>query len=128
MRTKKTYAEMKEHLDLLREKGKAKALAKPPLKRARKPLKRSKIRQVSKAMANKLKLYSAQRKRFLEEHRFCQFEGCTDYSQDLHHSKGRGKHLLDESSFLALCRYHHDWVHSNSNKARELGYLLKPDL
>jgi hypothetical protein len=42
---------------------------------------------------------------------------------DVHHKKGRGKYLLDESTWLPVCREHHDKIHANPAWAFEQGYL-----
>jgi hypothetical protein len=122
MKTKKTYAEMKESgdLDRLWEKRKKKALA-IGLKRSVSLKRASPIKKVSKTMASKLKLYSAQRKLFLENHPICALYGTP--AVDVHHIFGRGKYLLDESMWLAVSREAHDWIHSHANEARAKGYL-----
>lgn len=46
------------------------------------------------------------------------------FSNDIHHVKGRvGSNYLDESTWLAVSRFSHDWIHSNPKRARELGLL-----
>ena len=42
-----------------------------------------------------------------------------------HHKKRRGKFLLDNSTFLAVCMEHHDWIEQNGKEAEKLGYLIR---
>ena len=44
-------------------------------------------------------------------------------STDCHHSKKRGKHYLDVSSWMAVSREAHQRIHDNPKWAREQGYL-----
>ena len=45
-------------------------------------------------------------------------------SVDVHHMKRRGKYFLDTSSWLAVSRQAHDWIHSNPKEATEMGWLI----
>ncbi len=71
------------------------------------------------------KAYTILRRSFMENHPYCQvkFPGCTGKSEDCHHSHGRGKYMLDESTFIATCRFCHNFIHSHADLARELGFL-----
>lgn len=40
---------------------------------------------------------------------------------DVHHRKGRGEYLLDESSWLPVCRECHVWINENNKQAMALG-------
>src|SRR5687768_7920981 len=91
------------------------------LKPSRKPMKRSPLRKVSKKLAPKLKQYSIQRKRFLEENTICPVTGLP--TVDVHHAFGRGPYLLDESTWIAVSREGHDWIHAHPNQARAKGWL-----
>lgn len=105
------------------------------VKKAKKPLNygwpdgpRKPIRKVSKKRGGRLRKYSVQRKKFLEEHPACQFctplETCTKPSKDVHHKAGRvGWRLLYEADWMAICRPHHDWIHQHPGQARKLGML-----
>ncbi len=46
------------------------------------------------------------------------------YSIEIHHRKGRGKYLLDTSTWCAVSREMHDRIHQNPKWAYEKGYLL----
>jgi hypothetical protein len=89
------------------------------------------MKRVSDRRKAERKVYLEMRTRFLKEHPLCQIGvahavtpgGSQRRSRHVHHVKGRGPHLLDESTWLATCRACHDWVHSNANEARALGWL-----
>lgn len=45
---------------------------------------------------------------------------------EIHHTycgKDRAKYFLDTSTWLAVSRDGHNWIHANPKEARELGYL-----
>ena len=46
------------------------------------------------------------------------------HSVDVHHMKRRGKYFLDTSSWMAVSRQAHDWIHSNPKEATEKGWLI----
>jgi len=117
---------------------------KTPLKRYGKPLKRTPLKPASPKRAAQLKEYSRLRKAFLAEHPRCEVRlhaqgrelqpfgkpsdvamQCPMRSDDVHHRAGRmGKMLLDVRFLMAACRSCHDFLHSNANEARRLGYLI----
>lgn len=49
-------------------------------------------------------------------------EGCCYTSVDVHHKRGRGKYLLDESTWLPVCRGCHNKIETHPNWAKENGY------
>lgn len=73
-------------------------------------------------MASKLKTYSELRKKYLED-----YPNCMIYphlmSNDIHHKKFRGKYLNDVSTWMAVSREAHSWIHNNPKEARDKGYL-----
>jgi hypothetical protein len=44
---------------------------------------------------------------------------------DIHHKKGRGKYLLDTSTWVQLCRNCHQYLHENMEIAYDLGFCEK---
>ena len=80
-----------------------------------------KLKPFSSKQQKNLLVYSLKRKVFLIENPVCQFAGCSSQSEDLHHKFGRGKYLNDVSTFSALCREHHTWVHENPVEAEKIG-------
>ena len=111
----------------------------------RTPLKRkTRLRPMSTKRQREAKIYSQKRKAFLEAHPLCQAHGMimvclgfrhntTDYytglqadrrSTDIHHVKRRiGANYLDEKTWLAVCRWSHNWIHANPKDAKSLGLL-----
>ena len=96
----------------------------------RNPLVRTAIPKMSERRKRESRIYSAKRKAFLSEHPICEMPSplgvglCRMRSMDVHHSKGRyGGNYLNESTWIALCREHHDWIHRHPKEARERGLL-----
>ncbi len=92
-----------------------------PFKGKNKPA-RKKLRQVSKKLREKMKIYAKLRKEFLAQHKAC----CVivdGVATEIHHAKGRGKYLLDTSTWLAVSREGHRWIHENPSEAENLGLL-----
>ena len=91
-----------------------------------KPKKQYLIAKVSeKRKINNLK-YSAQRIVFLgkPENKICPITKWP--ATEVHHKwcgKDRAKYYLDESTWMAVSRDGHNWIHDNPKEARELGYL-----
>jgi hypothetical protein len=76
-------------------------------------------------------LYRQKREAFLKAHPVCQvaryIPGLNPRakSKDIHHTAGRyGGAYLDESTWLAVCREAHDWIHAHPREARARGWLV----
>lgn len=73
--------------------------------------------------------YSVKRKIFLENNPMCQahIQGiCTNQATECHHKysgKDRNQYFVDETTWIAICRNCHNWIHANSKNAREMGLL-----
>lgn len=85
-----------------------------------------KIPQKSKKRQIEDVQYMALRKVFLEkpENRTCPITG--QPTTEVHHKysgKDRGKYYLDVSTWMAISRDGHNWIHDNPKEAREKGYL-----
>lgn len=70
--------------------------------------------------------YSMLRKEFLSksENRICKIT--KKPTTEVHHKwsgKDRSKYYLDTTTWLAVSREGHIWIHENSKEAREKGYL-----
>lgn len=79
----------------------------------------------AKRMVDNLK-YSALRIEFLgkKENRICPIT--KQPTTEVHHTycgKDRAKYYLDVSTWLAVSRKGHNWIHDNPKEARELGFL-----
>lgn len=113
---------------------------------------RKRLNPVSKKRIKINKEYSRLRAEFLKAHPWCQFwlaetspEGplSEEYaiennglfvldsipnqcprSTDIHHKKHRGRYLLDTSTWMAVSRHAHDYIHSHPAEAYAKGYLL----
>lgn len=82
--------------------------------------------KMSKKRQRESRVYSAKRKQFLEDHRYCQVEVVcmASTATDVHHVEGRlGGNYLDEKTWLSTCRRCHDWIHSHPKEARASGVL-----
>ena len=81
------------------------------------------MRKVSKKLEQQQREYSKLRKTWLTNTPMCQAKiyNCTLKSTDVHHKKGRGKHLLDITTWLSVCRNCHNWITENGKEAIELG-------
>lgn len=111
----------------------------------RKPLKRaSRPNSVSKKRGRANREYAVRRKAFLEAHPYCQayarilnwvhdhddklfwsISWISPRSTEIHHmKKPKCKYLNDESTWLSVCRWSHDWIESNKSTARTLGLLF----
>ena len=82
-------------------------------KRRHKPVKKIvKIKPHSTKGAKEDRLYNQLAKKFKEENHFCKAKlpGCTVYTTDVHHKKGRGIWLLIVKFFFPCCRNCHDKI------------------
>lgn len=85
-----------------------------------------KIKQVSDKRKAENEAYSLLRKVFLNkpENKICPIS--KQPTVEVHHTycgKDRAKYYLDVSTWLAVSRDGHNWIHDNPKEARELGYL-----
>lgn len=89
----------------------------------KKPTKRRFISPVSKSKAKKDKIYQVKRQMFLEG-KFCPITGKA--ATEVHHTYSgadRSKYYLDESTWVAVSREGHNYIHNNPIWAKENGYL-----
>ena len=92
---------------------------------------RKPIKRVSDKRAKENALYKVMRKEFLKAKPKCEVcialkEPFINDSTEVHHKwsgKDRAKYFLDSSSWLAICRKHHNRIHSEPQWSREHGYL-----
>lgn len=89
------------------------------------------MKQISDKRRAQLALYMPKRKAFLKDHPVCQvaryIPGLNPKarSRDVHHKAGRlGTNYLDESTWLAVSREAHNWIHSHPGQARARGWLV----
>lgn len=84
------------------------------------------IRKVSVKQDKLNKIYSKLRIEFLSlpENQICPIT--KQQTTDIHHTycgKDRAKYYLDVSTWLAVSRDGHNWIHAFPKEARELGFL-----
>lgn len=84
----------------------------------------TRIKQISTKQAILNKEYSEERKFFLSnpKNQLCQAKllNCDGRATDIHHKKGRGKYLLDTSTWLSVCRSCHMIIEANPAFAKQL--------
>lgn len=84
---------------------------------------RTPIPKVSDKQAKLNRLYAVAARRFKEDHPVCQVDGCPLPTTDVHHKCGRvGANLLDQRTWLAVCRGHHLQIEANPEWAKKNGY------
>jgi hypothetical protein len=86
------------------------------------------IPRVSAKRAKKDAEYSKLRQRYLTENPLCMIKvnGCTNGATDVHHTyagTNREAFYLVQSTWKAVCRNCHDFIHMNPKIAREMGWL-----
>ena len=85
-------------------------------------MKRSPLRKVSKKRQREYQEYKKIGDKFLEN-KVC--EKCGKKRKlDIHHKAGRGRFYLDVSTFMAVCRECHDYIHKWPKESREKGWLI----
>lgn len=84
------------------------------------------MNQSSKKMQQLQREYSKLRKEYLSDKEMCnaKLHCCTLRTTDVHHMKGRGKYLLDTSTWLPVCRNCHMWIEEHPADAKELGFTI----
>lgn len=115
-----------------------------PFRGTNKPKRKARIASKSKKQRELDKTYSKLRKEFLEDHCVCAVAVATTVLPDvlygnilvelgklprateIHHKRGRGRYLLDTSTWAAVSAEGHKWIHANPQEAEALG-LLHPD-
>ena len=84
------------------------------------------MKKVSDKQARLNAEYSKIRRDFLTDKEIChaKLHCCTLKTTDVHHMKGRGKYLLDTSTWLPVCRNCHMWIEEHPIDAKELGFTI----
>ena len=122
----------------------------PPLKDwlkrgEKRPKQKKRIRPMSKKRERENREYLKKRKAFLKAHPYCQarakisdfmyseceaawmdslFNQGSWYSTEIHHmKKPKCKYLNDETTWLAVSRWSHNWIEDHKDVARGLGLL-----
>ena len=91
-----------------------------------------KIAPVSKKKKEEIDEYTKLRKLFMIAHPFCEakLQGCIGEASDVHHlysGKDRSKYFLKMTSWKAVCRNCHNYIHDHlsADEAIEMGLKLR---
>ena len=88
---------------------------------------RKPIARRSPKMVKLMAQYNKQRKAFLELNCWCplcsELEQTIAFATEIHHRRGRGRYLLDESTWTPVCRTCHTFIHNNVAWAYQNGWL-----
>lgn len=99
-----------------------------PLVNKPKPKKKAKaIRKTSRKMATLKREYMKLRAEFLKERPWCEYFlhfGEKRPSTECHHRKGRGKFMLDVSTWMAVCSQAHQEIHFDPENSYKMGWML----
>jgi hypothetical protein len=67
--------------------------------------------------------YAMLRREYLISHPYCEFPGCCDHAQQIHHKAGRrGNNFFRH--WMAICDSHHKWINRNPEEARTMNLVL----
>lgn len=97
-------------------------------------MKKTPLKRMSKNKARETAKYWPLRKKFLEMHPFCEFNGsgvftvgCINHATQIHHEKGQHWKIMNDTRYwLAVCAAHHAWIENNKKEARKRGLILYP--
>jgi hypothetical protein len=108
------------HLPLLR---KTKVVKAAKIKKASRPIK--------KVSSNRVKInreYAKLREQFLLHNPYCEWSlkelNKPVPAKEIHHKKGRGKYLLDTSTWMAVSSEGHRAIHADPKKSYAMGWML----
>jgi len=114
---------------------------------APRPKAKKRIKPVSPKRQREGREYTKKRRAFLARHTECEawriiiqhfwaeqatrgtpfpFSGTPAFAPpptEIHHRAKRGNNYLNETTWLAVCRWSHNWIHSHPSAARTLGLL-----
>jgi len=81
----------------------------------------------SKKLQKEEREYKKLRFKFLSDKSVChaKIHECSLRATEIHHKKGRGKYLLDITTWLPVCRNCHNWIENNPEDSYELGLSQK---
>ena len=96
-------------------------------RRVKKKTPRQPIKKVAKNRPKIDREYAALSKKIRAERPWCEIRSpvCTGKAQGLHHTKGQGIYLLDETTLLSACNACNGWVEAHPEEARKIGAVGK---
>jgi hypothetical protein len=80
------------------------------------------IKARSKKMIDQLKIYNRVRNEYLKTFPICGVMACDNWSSEVHHKKGRGVYLMDQTTWMPVCRYCHRKIENLPIWAKAMGY------
>lgn len=102
-----------------------KALRRTPLRAGKGLISRSRVKPVSERRVVDNRVYLERSRAYLAGRGRCERCNRSDRALELHHRAGRDGHrFLDVSTWCALCRECHAWVHANPGESIDEGWLL----
>lgn len=90
------------------------------------PFKAYRTAEIKKVSTRQQKLntaYNVQAKLYKKNNPVCKarIKCIGSPTTDVHHRRGRGQYLLDESTWLPTCRECHQWIETSPEQAKALG-------
>jgi hypothetical protein len=84
----------------------------------------SEIKKVSTRQQQRLSVYNIAAKLFKKNNPVCKarIKCIGSPTTDVHHKKGRGEYLLDQSTWLPVCRACHIFIETSPEQAKALGF------
>lgn len=92
---------------------------------------------MSKNKARETARYWPLRKKFIEEHPFCEFPSqyinslfgytpsCHNRTTSIHHKKGQHWKIMNDANYwMGVCAEHHRWIEDHKKEARKRGLIL----
>ncbi len=94
-------------------------------------MKISPLKKMGTDKARETSKYWPLRRKFLEDHTFCEFPDgpvgdlCINHATQIHHMKGQHWKIMNDTKFwMGLCAEHHSWIEHNKRAARKRGFIL----
>lgn len=83
------------------------------------------VKKVTAKRAGQLQEYKILKREYLALYPICEVEDCNEKSVDVHHMATRtNDNLLNTDLFLAVCRFHHTEITTDSKWAKVHGYSV----
>ena len=69
-------------------------------------------------------MYSTLRETYLKTNPFCKAKlpGCQLNATDIHHKCGRGRYMLDTTTYLSVCRICHGKIENDPVMSKAMGF------
>jgi hypothetical protein len=99
-------------------------------------MKRSPLKKMGKDKARETAKYWPLRRKFIEDHPFCEFPitpndksvftpSCMSGTSSIHHKMGQNWRVMNDTRYwIGVCIEHHAWIEDNKREARKRGLIL----